>query len=99
MYFDEVMGQAVSKFVPAEQLIVPYDTSDLDTCPNVTHIIRMGLNDLRKQQLAGVYRDINVIPVQGDVTEVQGEINRYRAWNLPRLTMTVHSWNVMWIWT
>jgi len=76
VYFDEVMGQAVSKFVPAEQLIVPYDTSDLDTCPNVTHIIRMGLNDLRKQQLAGVYRDINVIPVQGDVTEVQGEINR-----------------------
>ena len=76
VYFDEVMGQAVSKFVPAEQLIVPYDTSDLDTCPNVTHIIRMGLNDLRKQQLAGVYRDINVIPVQGDVTEVQGVINR-----------------------
>ena len=76
VYFDEVMGQAVSKFVPAEQLIVPYDTSDLDTCPNVTHIIRMGLNDLRKQQLAGVYRDINVIPVQGDVTELQGEINR-----------------------
>ena len=76
VYFDEVMGQAVSKFVSAEQLIVPYDTSDLDTCPNVTHIIRMGLNDLRKQQLAGVYRDINVIPVQGDVTEVQGEINR-----------------------
>ena len=76
VYFDEVAGQAVSKFVPAEQLIVPYDTSDLDTCPNVTHIIRMGLNDLRKQQLAGIYLDIAVIPVQGDVTEVQGELDR-----------------------
>ena len=76
VYFDEVAGQAVSKFVPAEQLIVPYDTSDLDTCPNVTHIIRMGLNDLRKQQLAGIYLDIDVIPVQGDVTEVQGELDR-----------------------
>ena len=76
VYFDEVAGRAMSKFVPAEQLIVPYDTSDLDNCPNVTHIVRMGLNDLRKQQLAGIYLDIDVIPVQGDITEVQGELDR-----------------------
>jgi hypothetical protein len=76
IYFDEVAGRAMSKFVPAEQLIVPYDTSDLDNCPNVTHIVRMGLNDLRKQQLAGIYLDMDVIPAQGDVSEVQGEINR-----------------------
>ena len=76
VYFDEVAGRAMSKFVPAEQLIVPYETSDLDECPNVTHVIRMGLNDLRKQQLAGVYRDIPVIPVQGDASEVQSEIDR-----------------------
>ena len=76
VYFDEVAGQAVSKFVPAEQLIVPYDTSDLDTCPNVTQINRMRLNDLRKQQLAGIYLDIDVIPVQGDITEVQSELDR-----------------------
>ena len=76
VYFDEVAGRAMSKFVPAEQLIVPYDTSDLDNCPNVTHIVRMGLNDLRKQQLAGIYLDIDVIPVQGDITEVQSELDR-----------------------
>jgi len=75
-YYDEVMDRAVSKFVPAQNLVVPYDTSDLDTCPNISQLIRMDLNDLRKKQLAGVYLDIDVIPAQGDVTEVDSEINR-----------------------
>ena len=76
VYYDEVMGRAVSKFVPAEQLVVPYETSDLDTCSNIAHIIRMNLNDLRKQQIAGVYRDIPIIPQQADAGEVQGELDR-----------------------
>ena len=76
VYYDEVMGRAVSKFVPAEQLVVPYETSDLETCSNIAHTIRMNLNDLRKQQLAGIYRDIPIIPQQGDADEVQGELNR-----------------------
>jgi len=70
------LGRAVSKFVPAEQLVVPYETSDLETCSNIAHTIRMNLNDLRKQQLAGIYRDIPIIPQQGDADEVQGELNR-----------------------
>ena len=76
VYYDEVMGRAVSKFVPAEHLVVPYETSDLDTCSNIAHVIRMNLNDLRKQQLAGVYRDIPVIPQQAEAGEVQGELDR-----------------------
>ena len=76
VYYDEVLGRAVSKFVPAEQLVVPYETSDLETCSNIAHTIRMNLNDLRKQQLAGIYRDIPIIPQQGDADEVQGELNR-----------------------
>lgn len=76
VYYDEVMGRAVSKFVPAEQLVVPYETSDLDTCSNIAHVIRMNLNDLRKQQLAGIYRDIPIIPQQTDASEVQGELDR-----------------------
>ena len=76
VYYDEVMGRAVSKFVPAEQLVVPYETSDLDTCSNIAHVIRMNLNDLRKQQIAGVYRDIPIIPQQTDSGEVQGELDR-----------------------
>ena len=76
VYYDEVMSRAVSKFVPVEQLVVPYETSDLDTCPNVTHVVRIGLNDLRKQQLAGVYLDIPVMPSAGGESDVQEEINR-----------------------
>ena len=44
VYFDEVLDRAVSKFVPAEQLVVPYETSDLETCPNITQVLRMPLN-------------------------------------------------------
>ena len=75
-YFDETMDRAVSKFVPAENLVVPYDTSDLDTCPNTTQVIRMDLNDLRKRQVAGVYLDIDVIPSQSDVSDIRSETDR-----------------------
>jgi len=75
-YFDETMGRAVSKFVPAENLVVPYETADLDTCPNITQVFRMSLNDLRKKQIAGFYRDINVIPAQSEVSGVTEEINK-----------------------
>ena len=76
VYYDDVLGRAVSKFVPAEHLVVPYETSDLDTCSSIAHVIRMNLNDLRKQQLAGVYRDIPVIPQQADSDDVQSELDR-----------------------
>ena len=55
VYYDEGLGRAISKFVPAENLVVPYDTADLDSCPNITQVVRMDLNDLRKKQIAGVY--------------------------------------------
>ena len=76
IYYDENLGRAISKFVPAEHLVVPYDTSDLDTCPNITQVVRMDLNDLRKKQVAGIYLDIDVIPSQGDVTGIRDEIDR-----------------------
>jgi hypothetical protein len=75
-YFDETMDRAVSKFVPAQNLVVPYDTSDLDTCPNISQVVRMDLNDLRKKQYAGIYLDIDVIPAQGEMSDVDSEINR-----------------------
>jgi len=76
VYYDETMGRAVSKFIPAENLVVPYETSDLDTCPNITQSIRMSLNDLRKKQVAGFYLDIDVIPAQEDLDSVESEIDR-----------------------
>ncbi len=76
VYYDEGLGRAISKFVPAENLVVPYDTADLDSCPNITQVVRMDLNDLRKKQVAGVYLDIDVIPSQGEVTGVRDELDR-----------------------
>lgn len=76
VYYDETLGRAVSKFIPAEQLVVPYETSDLDSCPNITQVIRMSLNDLRKKQVSGFYLDLPVIPAQEELNSVDDEINR-----------------------
>jgi hypothetical protein len=76
VYYDETKGRAVSKFVPAEHLVVPYETSDLESCPNITQVLRMSLNDLRKKQVSGFYLDIPVLPSQGDTSSVDDEINR-----------------------
>ena len=76
VYYDENLDRAVSKFAPAEDLVVPYSTSDLETCPNITHVVKMSLNDLRKRQLSGFYRDIPVIPAQGDSSSVKEELER-----------------------
>jgi len=76
VYFDESLNRAVSKFVPAENLVVPYETSDLDTCPNITQVVRMSLNDLRKKQVSGVYLDVPVTPGEGQSDSVTDEIQR-----------------------
>jgi hypothetical protein len=76
VYYDENLDRAVSKFIPAEDLVVPYSTSDLETCPNITHVVKMSLNDLRKRQLSGFYRDIPVIPAQGETSSVKEELER-----------------------
>lgn len=75
-YFDETLGRAVSKFVPAENLVVPYETSDLETCPNITQVVRMSLNDLRKRQIGGSYLDVEVIPAQKELSDLEGEMDR-----------------------
>ena len=76
VYYDENLGRIVSKFVPAENLVVPYDTADLETCPNVTQVVKMDLNDLRKMQVGGFYLDIPVIPAQQDMDDVTEELDR-----------------------
>ena len=60
IYFDETKQRAVSKFVPAEDMVVPYSASDLRTTERVTHVVRMTYNDIRKLQVAGVYRDVEL---------------------------------------
>jgi len=84
VYFDEAKQRAVSKFVPAQDLVVPYSASDLQTSPRVTHVLRMDSNDIRKMQVAGFYRDVELSQyeeesdtVRQKVDEIQGTSKTY----------------------
>ena len=76
VYYDDFLRRAVSKFVPAEQLIVPYTATDLETAENVTHAIQITENELRKKQVAGFYLDIEVSATQTDPSDVQEEMDK-----------------------
>ena len=71
VYYDELLGRAVSKFVPADDLIVPYTATSLDDADAVMHTIKISENDLRKKQVGGFYRDIEINPSYMQETEVE----------------------------
>ena len=60
VYYDASLGRAVSKFIPAEDLVVPYTATDLESCERITHVVRMTENEVRKKQVSGFYRDIDL---------------------------------------
>ena len=60
VYYDDLLGRAVSKFVPADDLIVPYSATSLEDAEAIIHTIKMSENDLRKQQVNGFYSDIEL---------------------------------------
>ena len=62
VYYDVPMGRVVSKFVPADELIVPYTATSLDDAEAIIHTIKMSENELRKQQVSGFYRDVELGP-------------------------------------
>ena len=80
VYYDGTLDRAVSKFVPAEDLIVPYTATDLDSCERITHVVKQSENDIRKKQVAGFYRDIELNPTSEDPTynsaNIQGKIDQ-----------------------
>ena len=57
VYYDQLLGRAVSKFVPAEDLIVPYSATSLEDATAVVHLVKTKENDLTKQMVSGFYRD------------------------------------------
>ena len=75
VYYDEVLQRAVSKFVPADDLIVPYTATSLDDAEAIIHRVKISENELRKQQVAGFYRDINLKPGQLNEDELQQKEN------------------------
>jgi hypothetical protein len=62
VYYDETLGRAVSQFISAEDLVVPYSATSLEDAEAIIHVLRVSANDLRKQQVNGFYRDIELLP-------------------------------------
>ena len=60
VYFDPNLGRQTSMFIPAEDILLPYGTSDIQTCYRVTHIMRKTENEIKKLQAAGFYRDVDI---------------------------------------
>ncbi len=73
VYYDTNMGRAVSKFVPADELIVPYTATSLDDAEAVIHTVKISENELRKQQVNGFYRDVELGPPGTDTND---ELNK-----------------------
>ena len=70
VYYDDMEQRAVSKFVPADDLIVPYTATSLDDAEAIIHRVKISENDLRKQQVAGFYRDVELGKPQDKETDV-----------------------------
>jgi len=71
VYFDPSLGRQVSMFVPAEDIILPYGATDLDTCYRVTHAMRKTEQDIIRLQQEGFYRDIELPDPSREQTEIQ----------------------------
>ena len=61
IYYDPSLGRATARFIKAEDLVVPYYAVDLLTAPRITHVIHMAENELRKMQVSGFYKDIDLM--------------------------------------
>ena len=78
VYYDDLLGRAVSKFIPADDLIVPYTANSLEEAEAIIHVLKISENDLRKQQVAGFYSDVDLGPptmtTNDDVSKKEKEL-------------------------
>jgi hypothetical protein len=79
VYFDESKQRAVSKFIPAQDLVVSYAASDLHTASRVTHVLRMDANQIRKLQVAGFYRDVALSRFESEENEVRQKVDEIQG--------------------
>ena len=82
------MGRAVSKFVPADELIVPYTATSLDDAEAIIHTIKISENELRKQQVNGFYRDVELGPPGTDTNDELAKKERDLRWHKKKLVRT-----------
>jgi len=79
VYYDSARQRAVSKFVPAQDLVVPYAASDLATASRVTHVLRMDANEVRKLQVSGFYRDVELSKYEDTDDEVRQKVDELQG--------------------
>jgi hypothetical protein len=75
VYFDPSLGRPCSMFVPAEDFVVSYGASDLTTCERATHVMKKSSNDIRKLQVSGFYRDIELPAASPNTDEIERKYN------------------------
>jgi len=75
VYFDPSLGRQVAMFIPAEDVIIPYGASNVMTAERVTHVMRKTKNDVRKLQVAGFYRDVDL----GEPVAIHSDIEKQKA--------------------
>jgi hypothetical protein len=75
VYYDPNLGRPCSMFVPAEDFVVSYGASDLTTCERSTHVMKKSSNDIRKLQVSGFYRDIDLPPSAPSTDEIERKYN------------------------
>ena len=99
VYFDFVLNRAISKFIPPEDLIVPYEAADISSAERITHVINMSSNEIKKQQLTGFYANVdigsdgysdNMSDVEEAIDEIQGISPSYKE-NRNRTVYEVHT--------
>ena len=81
VYYDPGLGRQVSMFVPAEDILLPYGATDLDTCHRVTHVMRKTKNEIIKLQQAGFYLDIELPDAPKDRTDIQKAKDKETGFN------------------
>jgi len=80
VYYDATKGRPVSKFVPAEDLLVPYNATDILSAERVTHVVSMSNNEVRKMQLSGFYADIDLLdPENISRDEIEQEVDKIQG--------------------
>jgi len=71
VYYDPNLGRQVSIFIPAEDIILPYGTTEMDTCYRITHVMRKTKNEILKLQQAGFYRDVELSEPDKSISDIQ----------------------------
>ena len=75
IYYDSLLERAVSKFIPAEDLVVPYYATDLKDAPRITHVLKQSENDLLKKMASGFYMEVDLMKPQKKEDKIQDKYN------------------------